>query len=75
MPVRSKNDLPKGAMTVPPPKARKSYQSTYNDAHDQYGQKSKRRGDESRAEIAGKVAWSAVGKKYRKGDDGKWHSK
>ena len=33
-----------------------------------------RRGDESREEVAHKVAWAAVKKKYSKGGDGDWHA-
>ena len=75
MPIESKSDLPEGAKSVLPPKAQKIYRSAYNDAYDQYEDKSKRRGDESREETAGRVAWSAVKNKYRKGSDGKWHPK
>ncbi len=34
-----------------------------------------RRGDDSREEVAHKVAWAAVKKEYEKGDDDKWHPK
>jgi len=75
MPYKTKSDLPKGPKDVLPPKAQDIYRSAYNKAHDEYGDKSKRRGSESRDETASKVAWSAVKGKYKKGDDGKWHPK
>ncbi len=56
-----------------PKHAQEIYVEAYNNAYDQYKDPSKRRGDESREETAHRVAWSAVGKEYEKGDDGKWH--
>jgi cation transport regulator len=75
MPIKSKSDLPKGPKDVLPSKAQKIYREAYNSAYDEYGNKSKRRGSESREETASKVAWAAVQKKYKKGDDDKWHPK
>lgn len=51
------------------------YRKAYNKAYDEYGDKSERRGSESREQTASKVAWSAVRMKYSKGDDDKWHPK
>ncbi|OHB62796.1 MAG: cation transport regulator, partial [Planctomycetes bacterium RBG_13_62_9] len=51
------------------------YRQAYNSAYDEYADRGRRRGNESREETAGKVAWNAVKKKYQKGDDGKWHPK
>lgn len=75
MPYRTKSELPKGPKDVLPPKAQEIYREAYNNAYDQYGDKGKRRGSQSREETAGKVAWAAVKKKYKKSDDGKWHPK
>jgi len=75
VPIKSKGDLPKGPRDVLPPKAQDIYRKAYNKAHDQYEDKSKRRGSQSREETASKVAWSAVKGKYTKGDDGKWRPK
>ncbi len=56
-----------------PKRAQEIYVEAYNDAYDQYKDPAKRRGNQSREETARRVAWAAVGKKYQKGDDGKWH--
>jgi cation transport regulator len=56
-----------------PKRAQEIYVEAYNDAYDQYKDPAKRRGNQSREETARRVAWAAVGKKYHKGDDGKWH--
>ena len=75
MPFKTKSDLPKGPKDVLPSKAQDIYREAYNKAYGEYGDKSKRRGSESREQTASKVAWSAVKKKYSKSDDGKWHPK
>jgi len=75
MPFKSKSDLPKQVKSALPSKAQEIYESAYNNAYDRYKDKNKRRGDESREETAGRVAWSAVKRKYKKSDDGKWHPK
>ncbi len=67
VPANLKKLLPKGAQTI--------WLKSYNSAYNQYADKSKRRGDESRAEAAHRVAWAAVKKKYEKGRDDKWHVK
>lgn len=67
MPYKTRNDLPedvKGALS-PVPHAQDIYKEAFNSAVEQYG-------DESRAHA---TAWSAVKKKYVKGDDDKWHPK
>jgi len=75
MPAKTKSDLPSRVRNVLPPKAQDIYRDAYNKAFEEYKDKSKRRGSESREETAGKVAWSAVKGKYKKGDDGRWHPK
>lgn len=75
MPYTRKRQLPKQAKNVLPSKAQDIFKEAYNNAFDRYKTKSKRRGDESQEEAASKVAWSAVKKKYKKGDDGRWHPK
>ena len=47
----------------------------YNSAYKEYAQGSARKGGRTREETAHAVAWSAVKKKYKKGQDGKWHPK
>ncbi len=75
MPYTRKRDLPKQARNVLPSRAQEIYKDAYNNAFDRFKNKSKRRGNESQEEAAGKVAWSAVKRKYHKGDDGRWHPK
>jgi cation transport regulator len=67
LPDRVKDNLPKHAQEI--------YVEAFNNAWDQYSDPDKRRTDESREEVAHKVAWAAVKKKYEKGDDGEWHAK
>lgn len=75
MPFNKKSELPKGVKDVLPPKAQDIWKEAYNSAYDQYQDPDKRRGDDSREEVSAKVAWSAVKKEYKKGDDDKWHPK
>jgi len=67
VPADLKDNLPKRAQTT--------YVKAYNSAWEQYSTARKRRAGASREETANKVAWSAVKKSYKKGDDGKWHRK
>jgi cation transport regulator len=75
MPYTRKRELPKQAKNILPSRAQEIYKDAYNHAFDTYKSKSKSRGNESQEETASKVAWSAVKKKYQKGDDGRWHRK
>lgn len=72
MPIRKvpaglRDKLPKGAQTI--------WVKAFNNAIKQYKDPSKRRGEQDLDEVAGKIAWSAVKKEYKKGDDDKWHKK
>lgn len=69
LPPQVKDNLPKHAQEI--------YQKAFNNAWDEYEDPGERRGgaSESREEIAHRVAWAAVKKKYEKGEDGKWHEK
>ncbi len=67
LPDSVKDNLPKGAQEI--------YKEAFNSAHEEYKDSKKRRGKESREEVAHKVAWAAVKKKYEKSDNGKWHLK
>lgn len=67
VPENLKRKLPKHAEEI--------FASAYDSAYEQYKDPDKRRGDESREAAAMKVAWSAVKKEYKKGDDDKWHRK
>ncbi|WP_395477688.1 ChaB family protein [Rickettsia endosymbiont of Pantilius tunicatus] len=60
MPDSVKNHLPKHAQDI--------YREAFNHALEQYESPKKRRGNDSRETVAHKVAWSAVEKKYHKGD-------
>ncbi len=75
MPFETKTELPKQVKDSLPKQAQEIWKEAYNSAFEQYDDPDKRRGDASQEEAAAKVAWSAVKKKYKKGDDGKWHKK
>lgn len=66
LPRRVKDNLPSGAQTI--------FKEAYNNAWKQYKDPSKRRGNESREEVANKVAWDAVKNKYKK-TKGEWKRK
>ena len=67
VPENLKDKLPKHAQEI--------FAEAYNNAFEQYKDPEKRRDDESREATANKVAWAAVKKVYKKGDDDKWHKK
>ena len=69
MPYDTNADLPNPVKTDLPAKAQDIFRSAFNSAWQQYDRPSKRRGRASREEVAMKVAWSAVKKKYVKRDD------
>jgi cation transport regulator len=73
MPYSSTNELPDSVRHVLPSHAQDIYKEAFNSAYDEYAKASERRGEESREEVAHKVAWAAVKKKYEKGDDERWH--
>lgn len=73
MPYTSSNQLPDSVKNVLPSHAQDIYLEAFNSAFDQYKDPDDRQGDDSREEVAHKVAWSAVKKKYHKGQDGNWH--
>lgn len=75
MPYHSVNDLPDSVHDNLPKHAQQIYKEAFNSAWDEYADKDKRHGHESREETAHKVAWSAVKKEYAKGDDDHWHAK
>ena len=60
-----------------PSHAQEIFKKAHSSALEQYKDPDKRRGGkkESNEEVAHKVAWSAVKKIYKKGDDGKWIEK
>lgn len=75
MPYKAISDLPDNVRDHVPKHAQEIYKKAFNSAWEEYSDNSERRGSESREEVAHKVAWSAVRKKYSKGDDGDWHAK
>lgn len=75
MPYDSKNELPDSVKHVLPSHAQEIYKEAFNSAYDEYKSPKDRRGDADREETAHRVAWAAVKKKYKKGEDGKWHEK
>lgn len=75
MPYKTTASLPDNVKNVLPAHAQEIYQAAFNSAWDEYQHKKDRHGDESREEVAHKVAWAAVKSKYEKGDDDKWHAK
>ena len=75
MPYSSISNLPDSVRDNLPKHAQEIYKEAFNSAWDEYADKDKRRGDESREEVAHKVAWSAVKQDYEKGADDKWHRK
>ena len=75
MPYKAISELPDNVRNHVPKHAQEIYKKAFNSAWDEYSDKSERRGNESREEVAHKVAWSAVRKKYSKGDDGDWHAR
>jgi len=75
MPYQSISDLPDNVTNVLPKHAQEIFKEAFNSAYDQYEDSSERRGNDSREDVARKVAWNAVKQKYEKGDDDKWHPK
>ena len=68
LPEKIKNHLPEHALDI--------YREAFNHAHEEYEQRKKRRDPNMTLdEISARVAWSAVKKKYQKGDDGNWYEK
>ncbi|BCQ39563.1 putative cation transport regulator ChaB [Erwinia rhapontici] len=75
MPYAYRSALPDSVRHVLPAHAQDIYLEAFNSAWGQYKDKEDRRGDDSREEVAHKVAWAAVKHQYQKGDDDKWHKK
>ncbi|MBM7341743.1 putative cation transport regulator ChaB [Pantoea coffeiphila] len=73
MPYDSRQALPDAVKHVLPAHAQDIYKEAFNSAWEQYKKSDDRRGDDSREEVAHKVAWAAVKHQYHKGDDDKWH--
>lgn len=67
------NSLPEGVRRVLPAHAQSIFREAFNSAYNEYKDPKERRGRVSRDEVARKVAWAAVKKKYSKGADERWH--
>jgi cation transport regulator len=66
MPYESLKELPESVRESLPKHAQEIYQAAFNSAWNQYQDEEDRRGDDSREEVAHKVAWAAVKQKYEK---------
>ena len=75
MPYSNISDLPASVKNVLPEHAQDIYKEAFNSAYEEYKNPEDRQGGADREEVAHKVAWNAVKKKYHKGSDSKWHPK
>ena len=75
MPYDKLTELPGSVKDNLPKHAQEIYQAAFNSAWDEYDSADKRRGDDSREEVAHKVAWAAVKHSYEKNEAGKWVKK
>lgn len=73
MPYKNISELPDSVKDNLPTHAQDIYKEAFNNAYDEYKNADDRKQDSNREETAHKVAWSAVKKKYEKGEDNKWH--
>ena len=75
MPYSNLKDLPDQVRDHLPKHAQEIYKEAYNSAWDEYKNPKDRDNDNDREGTSHAVAWSAVKKKYEKGDEGDWHNK
>ncbi len=76
MPYKNNLDLPHNIIDNLPSHAQDIYREAFNHAYDEYKDEQDRRSNDSREEVAHKVAWAAVKNKYAKNPKtGKWESK
>ena len=71
------SDITKKRIDELPSHAQEIFKEAHSSALEQYKDPDKRRGGkkQSKEEVAHKVAWSAVKKKYEKGKDDEWIKK
>lgn len=69
MPYSENSELPDNVKDNLPSHAQEIYRKAFNSAWDEYKDPDDRRGNDSREEVAHKVAWSAVKKEYHKDGD------
>jgi cation transport regulator len=65
MPYQQTNDLPESVKEHLPKHAQEIFLAAFNSAKEQYREEGR----------AFRVAWGAVKRDYKKGDDGEWHKK
>jgi cation transport regulator len=75
MPYKDLTDLPEAVRNNLPKHAQEIYRAAYNSAWDEYKDPDDRRDDASREEVAHRVAWAAVGRKYEKDSSGRWRER
>lgn len=66
MPYSTNSDLPESVKHVLPTHAQDIYRAAFNHAWEEYKNPESRLNDESREEVARKVAWAAVKRDYIK---------
>jgi cation transport regulator len=66
MPYRTNQEFPDSVKDTLPSQAQDINREAFESAWDEYRDSVKRRGAESQEEVAHKVAWAAVKKKYEK---------
>lgn len=72
MPYARLSELPDPVKDNLPRHAQEIYQAAFNNVRDEYDDPAKRRGEQSREEVAHKVAWAAVKNSYHKTISGNW---
>jgi cation transport regulator len=73
MPYNKPSELPPKVKDHLPAGAQKIYMEAFNHAWEQYKSSQKRTRGGDREAVAHRVAWAAVKKKYKKGEDNDWH--
>ena len=74
MPYQHRQDLPQSVQAHLPKHAQEIYLAAFNHAWQEYQNPEDRQGDDTLEEVAHKVAWAAVKKKYKKSGD-QWVAK
>ena len=72
MPYQDITELPENVRSVLLEHAQEIYKEAFNHAWDEYEDPDKRRDSADREQVAHRVAWSAVKRKYEKGENGQW---
>ncbi|MFP4170975.1 MAG: ChaB family protein [Methanomassiliicoccales archaeon] len=72
MPYDDISELPKGVRKALPEEAQEIFKGAFNSAWEEYSDPERRKDGASREEVAMRVAWSAVKRKYKKDRDGNW---